>query len=99
MFLTALFFALFGAIIGSFLNVVVLRHGVKTLFGRSACASCGHELEAVDLVPIISWLVLRARCRFCGSKISVQCPLVEATTAILFGFVGAAPIALSLQLL
>ena len=64
-----LVFGLFGAIIGSFLNVLVLRHGDKTLLGRSACASCGRELEAVDLVPIISWLALRGRCRFCGSKI------------------------------
>ena len=95
----ALVFAIFGAIIGSFLNVVVLRHGVKTILGRSACASCAHELEAVDLVPIVSWLALRGKCRFCGSRISAQYPLVEASTAILFGCIGAAPIALSLQLL
>jgi leader peptidase (prepilin peptidase)/N-methyltransferase len=94
-----LLFALFGAIIGSFLNVLVLRHGVKTILGRSACASCGHELETVDLVPIISWLALLGKCRFCGSKISVQYPLVEASTALLFGLIGAAPIALPLQLL
>lgn len=99
MLLSALAFGLFGAIIGSFLNVLVLRHGVKTILGRSACASCGRELEAVDLVPIVSWLALRGRCRFCGSKISIQYPLVEASTALLFGFVGAAPIALSLQIL
>lgn len=99
MLLSAFLFALFGAIIGSFLNVLVLRHGVKTILGRSACASCGRELEAVDLVPIISWLALRGRCRFCGSRISIQYPLVEAATAITFGFIGAAPIALPLQLL
>jgi leader peptidase (prepilin peptidase)/N-methyltransferase len=99
MFAYVLTFALFGAIIGSFLNVLVLRHGVKTLSGRSACASCGHELEAVDLVPVLSWLFLRGRCRFCGSKISVQYPLVEATTAIAFAFVGAASVPLTLQIL
>ncbi len=99
MLLYATIFGVFGAIIGSFLNVFVLRHGVKTLFGRSACASCGHELVAADLVPIISWLALRGRCRFCGSRISIQYPLVEATTAILFAFIGAAPLQLQLQLL
>ncbi|HEV3244893.1 MAG TPA: prepilin peptidase [Candidatus Paceibacterota bacterium] len=99
MFLSALCFGLFGAIIGSFLNVIVLRHGVKTMFGRSACASCAHELEAVDLVPIISWLALGGKCRFCGSKISIQYPLIEVGTAILFGCIGAAPLALPLQLL
>ena len=83
----------------SFLNVLVLRHGVKTLSGRSACASCGHELEPVDLVPIISYLALRGRCRFCGIKISIQYPLVELATALFFGCIGAAPIALPLQLL
>ena len=96
--LDIVFFALFGAIIGSFLNVFVLRHGVKTLSGRSACASCGHELEAVDLVPILSWLLLRGRCRFCGSRISIQYPLVEATTAIVFAFIGATPLPLTLQI-
>lgn len=99
MLLGALSFGLFGAIIGSFLNVLILRHGVKTISGRSACASCGHELEAIDLVPIFSWLFLRGRCRFCGSRISIQYPLVEATTALLFGFIGAAPVALTLQIL
>jgi prepilin signal peptidase PulO-like enzyme (type II secretory pathway) len=99
MLLDIVFFALFGAIIGSFLNVLVLRHGVKTLSGRSGCASCGHELEAVDLVPILSWLLLRGRCRFCGSKISLQYPLVEATTAVLFAFIGATPLPITVQIL
>jgi prepilin signal peptidase PulO-like enzyme (type II secretory pathway) len=61
MLLYALLFGIFGAIIGSFLNVVVLRHGVKTILGRSACASCGHELEAVDLVPIEDLRSISAR--------------------------------------
>jgi leader peptidase (prepilin peptidase)/N-methyltransferase len=98
MVLIVVFFALFGAIIGSFLNVFVLRHGVKTLSGRSACASCGRELETVDLVPILSWLFLRGRCRFCGSKISIQYPLVEATTAVAFAFIGATSLSLTLQI-
>lgn len=99
MLLYALIFGVFGAVIGSFLNVLVLRKGVKGLGGRSGCTSCGHELEAVDLVPIVSYLALRGRCRFCGSKISVQYPLVEAATAILFGFIGAAMLPLPLAFL
>ncbi|MDR3571016.1 MAG: prepilin peptidase [Candidatus Pacebacteria bacterium] len=96
---SALVFTLFGAIIGSFLNVLILRHGVKTILGRSECASCGHELQAIDLVPILSWLILGGRCRYCGSKISAQYPIVEALTAIAFGFVGATPLPLSVQVL
>lgn len=99
MILSALVFGIFGAIIGSFLNVLVLRRGVKTLGGRSACRSCGHELAAVDLVPVISYIALRGRCRFCGSRISIQYPLVESSTAVFFAFIGGAPVPLSLQLL
>jgi leader peptidase (prepilin peptidase)/N-methyltransferase len=84
-------FGLFGLIVGSFLNVVVLRHGARTLGGRSACMSCGREIAWFDLVPVFSWLALRGRCRHCGSSISVQYLLVEAATATLFGLIGAAP--------
>jgi leader peptidase (prepilin peptidase)/N-methyltransferase len=86
----ALIFGLFGVVIGSFLNVLILRRGIKSILGRSGCLSCAHELEAVDLVPVLSWLALRGRCRFCGSRISVQYPLVEASTALLFALIGAA---------
>jgi len=86
----ALTFAVFGSIIGSFLNVVVLRKGVASLAGRSACPSCGHIIYWYDNIPIFSWLILRGRCRYCGSRISIQYPLVEALTAILFMLVGAA---------
>lgn len=84
-------FGAFGLIIGSFLNVVVLRKGVASLEGRSKCSSCGTMLRAFDLVPVFSWLFLRGRCRYCGSRISIQYPIVEATTAILFALVGASP--------
>lgn len=76
--------ALLGLIIGSFLNVVILRHGVRTLGGRSACPHCNHALAAYDLVPLFSWLYLRGACRYCKSAISAQYTLVEATTAALF---------------
>ncbi len=74
-----------GAIIGSFLNVVILRYNTgKTVGGRSGCLSCGEKLLARDMIPILSWLLLKGRCRKCGSKISIQYPLVEFFTAALF---------------
>lgn len=87
----------FGAIIGSFLNVVILRRGARDLGGRSACGSCGRQLEWFELVPIASWIVLRGRCRTCGSVVSVQYPLVEAGTGLLFALIITAPVPLVLQ--
>lgn len=87
----ALVFGLFGFIVGSFLNVVILRKGVRSLGGRSSCMSCGKEIVWYDLVPVFSWLFLRGKCRSCGSRISGQYPLVEALTAALFAFIGGAP--------
>lgn len=52
--------------------------------GRSMCVDCGHELAAKDLVPVLSWLYLRGKCRYCHKAISWQYPLVEVITAILF---------------
>lgn len=86
----AVIFGLFGLIIGSFLNVVILRKGVRSLGGRSSCMSCGRELPWYDLIPVFSWLALRGRCRECGSRISIQYPLVEAASGILFALVGGA---------
>jgi leader peptidase (prepilin peptidase)/N-methyltransferase len=84
----ALFFGAFGLIIGSFLNVVVLRHGHKSLGGRSGCLSCGHQIAWYDNIPVISWLILGGRCRHCGSAISIQYPIVESVTGILFAVLG-----------
>ncbi len=76
---------LLGTIIGSFLNVVIFRaYSGRGLSGRSSCGSCSRTLGAVDLVPIFSYLFLRGRCRTCGSKISMQYPLVELATGVLF---------------
>src|SRR4051812_7602742 len=52
--------------------------------GRSMCPHCRHELKALDLLPVVSWLALRGKCRYCGKPISVQYPLVELLTACLF---------------
>ena len=87
----ALFSLIFGAIIGSFLNVVILRLNTGQLLGnnRSECPYCMRILSFWDLIPIFSFLFLRGRCRTCFSKISWQYPLVETATAVLFflGFV------------
>ena len=92
--LLPLVYGLFGLIIGSFLNVLVLRKSVLTLGGRSACMSCETELRWFELIPVFSWVYLRGRCRTCGSSISVQYPLVEASTALLFSVIGASVLAL-----
>ncbi len=85
--LAFLFF--FGLAIGSFLNVLVLRFNTgENLRGRSRCFSCLKKLSWVDLVPLASYMVVRGRCRYCGSKISAQYPIVELATAIVFTITG-----------
>jgi leader peptidase (prepilin peptidase)/N-methyltransferase len=83
-----LLFAVFGLIIGSFLNVVIVRKGVMSLMGRSVCTSCGAQIAWYDNIPLISFVLLSGRCRNCGSAISIQYFLVEAITAILFALLG-----------
>ena len=92
--LLSIVYGIFGLIIGSFLNVVILRRSILSVGGRSACMSCETELKWFELIPVFSWIALRGRCRTCGSAISVQYPLVEATTAGLFAVIGASYIAL-----
>jgi leader peptidase (prepilin peptidase) / N-methyltransferase len=84
----ALILGIFGCIVGSFLNVAVLRREVHTLGGRSACMSCGEQLRWYDMVPVFSWLYLHGKCRVCESGISVQYPLVELLTGVLFAVLG-----------
>lgn len=83
--------ALLGLIVGSFLNVVILRRGVGGLGGRSGCMKCGHSLAWYDLVPVLSWISLFGKCRYCGSRISIQYPLVELASAAAFALLVAAP--------
>ena len=78
------FFAVLGLIIGSFFNVVLYRFHALPLTGRSRCLSCGNELAAIDLIPVLSYLLLRGHCRFCGSRISLSYPAVEVLTGILY---------------
>jgi leader peptidase (prepilin peptidase) / N-methyltransferase len=75
-----------GAAVGSFLNVVIHRlpRGESLVKPRSRCPGCGVPLRAVDNVPLVSWLVLRGRCRSCHAPISPRYPLVEVVTAAVF---------------
>jgi len=79
--------ALLGLVMGSFLNCLAWRlvHGESVLRGRSHCASCGHTLGPGDLVPLLSWLALRGRCRYCGGRISARYPLAELVCAAAYG--------------
>jgi leader peptidase (prepilin peptidase)/N-methyltransferase len=81
-----------GAAIGSFLNVVIYRvpHGISVVSPPSACPSCHTSIRRRDNVPVLSWLILRGRCRDCAAPISVRYPVVEALTAVLFVSVAAA---------
>jgi len=81
-----------GALVGSFLNVVIYRvpRGVSIVAPPSACPACGHRIRPHDNIPILSWLLLRGRCRDCGAGIAARYPLVEAATAALFVLVGVA---------
>lgn len=88
-----------GLIVGSFTNVLILREGFGALRGRSACASCKETLRARDLVPVLSWIFLRARCRTCSAPISVQYPLVEAAVGLGFYVVGGLLIPIYLKII
>ena len=81
--------AVFGAVIGSFLNVCILRWGAEpkasVVRPPSHCPRCGRGLAWQENIPILSWLVLRGRCRGCGEPISIQYPLIEAAVAIIWG--------------
>lgn len=81
------FFFSFGATVGSFLNVVVYRlpRGQGLVTPASACPACGTTLTWRENLPIVGWLLLRGRCRFCKSPISPEYPIVEAVVALLFG--------------
>jgi leader peptidase (prepilin peptidase)/N-methyltransferase len=81
--------AILGAILGSFLNVLSFRFntGRSWVSGRSRCMHCGHALLARDLVPLFSYIFLKGRCRYCGARISLQYPLVEAAAGMLAVFI------------
>jgi leader peptidase (prepilin peptidase)/N-methyltransferase len=85
MFLT-IYLAFLGLCFGSFVNALVWRIKNKKdwVKSRSQCPQCKHQLAAIELVPVISWLALRGRCRYCKKPISAQYPIVELATAAVF---------------
>ena len=84
------FGALLGALIGSFLNVCILRWGAEPkesiVRPSSHCPRCGRGLAWYENIPVLSWLLLRARCRGCGEPISIMYPLIELATALIWGY-------------
>ena len=84
--MTILAFFLFGLLIGSFLNVCITRipEGVSIVSPRSRCPGCGTAIRTYDNVPVVSWLVLRGRCRHCQARISFMYPAIELLTGLLF---------------
>ncbi|MFH1938154.1 MAG: prepilin peptidase [Patescibacteria group bacterium] len=81
-----LFIFIFGLSVGSFLNVVICRLKTKEtiLFNRSYCPKCRAVLKWYDLIPVLSFLLQKGRCRYCNAKISWQYPIVEISTGLLF---------------
>ena len=77
---------IFGLLFGSFLNVVILRipKEESVVFDGSYCYSCGEKLKPWHNIPLFSWLFLRGKCAFCKSSISIQYPLIELTSGLLF---------------
>src|SRR3989339_522299 len=74
-----------GLAIGSFLNCLIWRlHEEKTILGRSMCTKCKKIIAWYDNIPLLSFIILRGKCRHCGAKISWQYPVVEFFTAVLF---------------
>ncbi len=84
--LLGIYAAVLGLIVGSYLNVLIYRLplGISTVFPRSRCPRCGTAIRAYDNLPVLSFLLLRGRCRQCGARISWRYPAVEAATAALF---------------
>lgn len=81
--LFTIYLALVGAALGSFLNVCIYRWpaGLSVMRPRSRCPGCEKAIPWYDNIPVLSWLILRGRCRSCGEGISIQYPLVELTVA------------------
>lgn len=80
---------LFGLLFGSFLNVLILRipKEESVVFPGSHCTSCNNKLKWWHNIPLLSWLILGGKCYYCKDKISIQYPIIELTTALLFGLI------------
>ena len=84
--LTLLLLGVLGLVVGSFLNVCIYRlpRGQSVNWPGSRCTTCDRSLAWYENIPVVSWVVLRGRCRTCGERISVMYPIVEAITAAMF---------------
>jgi leader peptidase (prepilin peptidase) / N-methyltransferase len=80
---------LFGLVVGSFVNVLVHRlpRGESVVLPPSHCPACGAGIRVLDNIPVVSWLLLRGRCRACGAPIAVRYPMLELANAILWTLV------------
>lgn len=81
-----IFVLLYGLLIGSFLNVCIYRipRNESIAFPPSHCTNCGNKIKWYDLIPILSYIFLKRKCRYCGEKISIRYPLIELTTGVIF---------------
>lgn len=77
-----------GMIFGSFFNVIIYRlpKHLSIVLGRSKCPSCQNKIKSYDLIPVMSYLFLKGKCRHCGTKISIRYPIIELLTGVLWGF-------------
>lgn len=84
--ITSVYLFVLGAIFGSFILVVVdrMKAGRDWVRGRSACEHCKHTLSAVDLIPILSWLMSKGKCRYCHKRLSIAYPLMELFLGVAF---------------
>src|SRR6185312_15214377 len=80
------FVFIFGLLLGSFANVVIYRlpKGENVAYPRSRCPKCRTMIAWYDNIPVLSWLILRGRCRHCGNPIAVRYPIVELLTGVVF---------------
>jgi leader peptidase (prepilin peptidase) / N-methyltransferase len=84
--MVVLFLLILGAVIGSFLNVVIYRlpRNESLVFPPSHCPHCRHKLSVIDLIPVVSYILIGGKCRYCHQPISPLYPIVESLTAVLF---------------
>ena len=82
----SIFVLIIGTFIGSFLNVCIYRipKGETIVFGRSHCMSCQKEIKWYDLIPVISYLILGGKCRYCKEKLSLQYPCIELMNGLAY---------------
>ena len=84
--LIGIYIIILGLLLGSFFNVCIFRipRGESIAFPPSHCTNCNNKIKGYDLIPVISYILLKGKCRYCGEKISLRYPAVEIITAVLF---------------